>query len=157
MNRTEQTRKGGQTVQVFPAIESTQPPSVAIAEPFAQHLASPQNRPVHPPLSVAVSPSEGASVSTFATVPTNTPNTSNVPAHTLATTPARPAIKPLVDIHGLRSCGIFPPGREPSIRSLREWTRHRLIPAHRLGRLVFYDVEAVERHIRTKLLVPPRC
>jgi hypothetical protein len=36
----------------------------------------------------------------------------------------------LTDITSLRDCGIFPAGREPSIRSLREWTRFRLVTIH---------------------------
>jgi hypothetical protein len=49
--------------------------------------------------------------------------------------------------------GIFPQGKEPSIRTLREWTKRRRIPFHRLGHFVYYDIAA---HIRIKLLVPAR-
>jgi len=42
------------------------------------------------------------------------------------------------DINGLRFCGIFPKGKEPSIRTLREWTRLRRIPYH-LGHFIYYD------------------
>jgi len=65
-------------------------------------------------------------------------------------------ITSFVNIHGLRTSGIFPKGREPGLRTLREWTKRRYIPAHRLGGLVYYDPEEVSRHISTKLLVPPR-
>lgn len=73
-------------------------------------------------------------------------------AHTTAS-PLRPQ---LVDITALRTSGIFPIGREPSIRTLREWTRLRLIPHHRLGHFVYYDLDEVSVHIRTKLKVPAR-
>ena len=62
----------------------------------------------------------------------------------------------LTDIHGLRNCGIFPTGKEPSIRTLREWTRLRKIPHHRLGHFVYYDAREVAAHIQTKLKVNPR-
>ena len=39
----------------------------------------------------------------------------------------------LTDITGLRQCGIFPAGKEPSIRTLRSWTKLRRIPHHRVG------------------------
>jgi hypothetical protein len=53
----------------------------------------------------------------------------------------------LTDIVGLRACGIFPAGKEPSFRTLREWTRLRRIPHHRLGHFVYYDVSEVAVHI----------
>jgi hypothetical protein len=62
----------------------------------------------------------------------------------------------LTDITGLRACGIFPAGREPSIRTLREWTRLRRIPHHRVGHFVYYDPAEVSVHIRTRLKVPAR-
>jgi hypothetical protein len=65
-------------------------------------------------------------------------------------------LTPLVDIEGLRASGIFPKGREPSIRTLREWTRARRIPHHRVGHFVYYDLDAVAEHIRTRLRVPAR-
>ena len=67
--------------------------------------------------------------------------------------PSHPA---LTNIAGLRACGIFPRGREPSIRTLREWTRLRRIPHHRVGHFVYYDAQEVAVHIRTKLKVPAR-
>lgn len=62
----------------------------------------------------------------------------------------------LTDILGLRLCGIFPQGKEPSIRTLREWTKLRRIPHHRVGHFVYYDPAEVSVHIRTKLKVPAR-
>lgn len=66
------------------------------------------------------------------------------------------ARRQLTDIIGLRNCGIFPTGREPSIRTLREWTRLRRIPHHRVGHFVYYDPTEVDSHIRTNLLIPAR-
>jgi hypothetical protein len=62
----------------------------------------------------------------------------------------------LTDIVGLRTSGIFPKNREPSIRTLREWTKLRRIPHHRLGHFIYYDPVEVSVHIRTKLKVPAR-
>jgi hypothetical protein len=62
----------------------------------------------------------------------------------------------LTDITGLRLCGIFPIGREPSIRTLREWTKLRRIPHHRIGHFVYYDPIEISLHIRAKLKVPAR-
>ena len=62
----------------------------------------------------------------------------------------------LTDIFGLRQCGIFPAGKEPSIRTLREWTKLRRIPSHKVGHFVYYDPNEVALHIRTKLKVPAR-
>jgi hypothetical protein len=62
----------------------------------------------------------------------------------------------LTDIIGLRQCGIFPAGKEPSIRTLRSWTKLRRIPHHRLGHFVYYDPAEVADHIRTRLKVPAR-
>jgi hypothetical protein len=69
---------------------------------------------------------------------------------------ASSASSQLTDIVGLRSCGIFPAGKEPSIRTLREWTKLRRIPYHRVGHFVYFDPNEVGEHIRTKLKVPPR-
>jgi hypothetical protein len=63
---------------------------------------------------------------------------------------------PLTDIVGLRISGVFPKDNEPSIRTLREWTKLRRIPHHRLGHFVYYDPAEVATHIRTKLRVPAR-
>ena len=72
-------------------------------------------------------------------------------------TPATPRIETqLTDIIGLRLSGLFPTGKEPSIRTLREWTKLRRIPYHRVGHFVYYDPTEVAVHIRTKLKVPAR-
>ncbi len=62
----------------------------------------------------------------------------------------------LTDINGLRRSAVFPEGKVPSIRTLREWTKLRRIPHHRVGHFVYYDPAEVAGHIRTKLLVPAR-
>jgi len=62
----------------------------------------------------------------------------------------------LTDVVGLRQCGIFPVGHEPSIRTLRAWTKLRRIPHHKVGHFVYYDPAEVAVHIRTKLKVPAR-
>lgn len=75
----------------------------------------------------------------------------------METNPSASALlNPFLDITGLRACGIFPRGREPSIRTLREWTKLRRIPSHRVGHFVYYDPNEVADHIRTKLKVPAR-
>jgi hypothetical protein len=61
-----------------------------------------------------------------------------------------------IDVLGLRGCGIFPKDKEPSIRTLRNWTRLRRIPYHKVGHFVYYDPVEVAVHIRTKLKVPAR-
>jgi len=72
-------------------------------------------------------------------------------------TPAFPCIETqLTDITGLRLSGVFPKNREPSIRTLREWTKLRRIPHHRVGHFIYYDPAEVADHIRTKLKVPAR-
>jgi hypothetical protein len=62
----------------------------------------------------------------------------------------------LTDITGLRASGIFPKDKEPSIATLRNWTKFRRIPHHRLGHFIYYDVSEVAAHIRTRLKVPAR-
>ena len=62
----------------------------------------------------------------------------------------------LTDITGLRLSGVFPKGREPSIRTLRDWTKLRRIPYHRLGHFIYFDPAEVAEHIHTKLKVPAR-
>lgn len=59
----------------------------------------------------------------------------------------------LTDVVGLRFSGIFPKGDEPSIRTLREWTKHRRIPYHKVGHFVYYDPAEVSAHIRGKLRI----
>jgi len=67
-----------------------------------------------------------------------------------------PTQSPLTDILGLRLSGIFPQGKEPSIRTLRHWTKLRRIPHHKVGHFVYFDPTEVGVHIRTKLKVPAR-
>jgi len=67
-----------------------------------------------------------------------------------------PTQSQLTDITGLRLSGIFPTGKEPSIRTLRDWTKLRRIPHHRVGHFVYYDPGEVSVYIRTKLKVPAR-
>ncbi|MEO6003432.1 MAG: hypothetical protein ABIZ04_01715 [Opitutus sp.] len=62
----------------------------------------------------------------------------------------------LTDIVGLRVSGVFPKDNEPSIRTLREWTKLRRIPHHRVGHFVYFDPAEVAAHIRIKLRVPAR-
>lgn len=61
-----------------------------------------------------------------------------------------------VDITAFRTCGIFPTGKEPSIRTLREWTRRRQLPHHRVGHFIYYDPTEVALHIRKRMRVPAR-
>jgi len=82
--------------------------------------------------------------------------TNTMPENIRASALATASVQSLADINGLRTSGIFPKGREPSIRTLREWTKCRRIPFHRLGHFVYYDIAEVASHIRTKLLVPAR-
>ena len=60
------------------------------------------------------------------------------------------------DIVGLRSSGIFPRDKEPSVATLRNWTKLRRIPHHRVGHFIYYDASEVATHIRTRLKVPVR-
>jgi hypothetical protein len=52
-------------------------------------------------------------------------------------TPSTPTASQLTDIIGLRGSGIVPTGKEPSIRTLRQWTKLRRIPHHRVGHFVY--------------------
>ena len=61
-----------------------------------------------------------------------------------------------VDIKGLQNSSIWPPGRKPGISTLRDWTRHRKIPYHKVGRFVLYDIQEVEDHIRRRHRIRPR-
>jgi hypothetical protein len=74
----------------------------------------------------------------------------------METTLLTPTQSQLTDIIGLRLSGIFPAGKEPSIRTLRDWTKLWRIPHHRVGPFVYYDPSEVAGHIRTKLKVPAR-
>ena len=58
------------------------------------------------------------------------------------------------DILGLRLSGIFPKDKEPSVATLRNWTKLRRIPHHRVGHFVYFDPAEVARHIRSKLKAP---
>ena len=62
----------------------------------------------------------------------------------------------LTDVVGLRLSGIFPQGKEPSIRTLRNWTKLRRIPYHKVGHFIYYDPTEVAAYIRTKLRIPAR-
>ena len=62
----------------------------------------------------------------------------------------------LIDIQALRVCGIFPKGNEPSIRTLRDWTKLRRIPYHKVGHFVYFDPAEVSHYIRTRLRIPAR-
>lgn len=45
---------------------------------------------------------------------------------------------------------VFPPDKQPSLRWLREQMQRRTIPFIKIGRLVYFDVEAVREAIRTR-------
>ena len=62
----------------------------------------------------------------------------------------------VIDVVALRECGIFPKGKEPSVRTLRNWTSLRRIPHMRVGHFIYYDPAEVAQHMRTKLKVPAR-
>jgi hypothetical protein len=64
--------------------------------------------------------------------------------------------KAFTDMNGLRAAGFWPNGKAPSVRTLRDWTRLRLLPYHKVGHFVFYDVDEVEEFIRTRLKITPR-
>lgn len=51
----------------------------------------------------------------------------------------------LTDITGLRFSGVFPSGREPSIRTLGELTKLRRMPHQRVGHFAYYRLLAMER------------
>jgi hypothetical protein len=61
----------------------------------------------------------------------------------------------LTDVTGLRLCGIFLKGNEPSVRTLRNWTKLRRIPYLKVGHFIYYDPAEVSAHFRTKLRVAP--
>lgn len=74
----------------------------------------------------------------------------------METQPAPSIAHQLTDVVGLRVSGIFPKDKEPSIRTLRNWTNLRRIPHHRVGHFIYYDPTEVANHIRHKLKVPAR-
>jgi hypothetical protein len=71
-------------------------------------------------------------------------------------TPTSIICSQLTDIVGLRVSGVFPKDNEPLIRTLREWTKLRRIPFHRVGHFVYFNPAEVAEHIRTRLKVPAR-
>lgn len=74
----------------------------------------------------------------------------------METQPSSSTEKQFTDVVGLRASGIFPRNKEPSIATLRNWTKLRRIPHHRVGHFVYYDTSEVAEHIRSKLKVPAR-
>jgi len=62
----------------------------------------------------------------------------------------------LLNIEEIRLCGVFPHGHEPSVRTLRSWVKRRYIPHKRIGGQIFFDPDAVERHLHKNLDVPVR-
>ena len=65
-------------------------------------------------------------------------------------------IRGFVNAEGLINSGIFPKGSEPSLKTVRNWTRSRILPVHRVGHFCYYDPEEVAEHIRRKLKVEAR-
>ena len=61
----------------------------------------------------------------------------------------------LVDIHGLRASGIFPEGKVPCVRTIREWTMKRVVPFKRVGGFVWFDPQEVLDHMMTNATVEP--
>ena len=59
-----------------------------------------------------------------------------------------------IDIESLRVCGIFPVGKEPSIRTLRSWTKWGILPHYKVGHFVYYDEKEVTDHFGMKFKVP---
>ena len=59
-----------------------------------------------------------------------------------------------IDIESLRVCGIFPVGKEPSIRTLRSWTKWGILPHYKIGHFVYYDEKEVTDHFGMKFKVP---
>ena len=66
-----------------------------------------------------------------------------------------PITNHLTDVVGLRFCGVFPKGKEPSVRTLRNWTKLRHVPYYKVGHFIYYDPAEVSAHIRTKLHIAP--
>ena len=59
-----------------------------------------------------------------------------------------------IDIESLRVCGIFPVGKEPSIRTLRSWTKWGILPHYKIGHFVYYDEKEVTDNFGMKFKVP---
>jgi hypothetical protein len=57
------------------------------------------------------------------------------------------------DIESLRLCGIFPVGKEPSIRTLRSWTKWGMLPHYKVGHFVYYDEKEVTEYFSLKFRV----
>ena len=55
-----------------------------------------------------------------------------------------------IDIESLRLCGIFPVGKEPSIRTLRSWTKWGILPHYKVGHFVYYDEKEVSEYFGLK-------
>ena len=62
----------------------------------------------------------------------------------------------LVSIEGLRESGIFPDDLKPSIRTLRDWTRHQRIPYRKVGKFTYFDPVEVLAHINSKMRMAAR-
>lgn len=70
--------------------------------------------------------------------------------------PSNTTTSRFTDIIGLRDSDIFPATRKPCIKTLREWTKYRRIPSHKVGHFVYYDLREVAEHIQNKLKIPAR-
>jgi len=77
-------------------------------------------------------------------------------SQTTSTDTAAPRRSSLLNIEAIRTSGVFPHGHEPSVRTLRSWVKRRYIPHKRIGGQIFFDPDAVERHLHKNLDVPAR-
>lgn len=66
-----------------------------------------------------------------------------------------PSTAQLINLAALRQSGVFPTGGEPSLATLRAWTKQRRLPHYRIGRRIFYDAAEIRQHIQTQLRVAP--
>ena len=57
--------------------------------------------------------------------------------------------EPLINAEKLREV-VFDPECRPSMRSIREWTRLRILPHVRIGRLIYFDPEEVRAALGKK-------
>ena len=62
----------------------------------------------------------------------------------------------LISITALRDSGVFPDDRKPTLRTLREWTRLKMIPHIKCRGFVYYDAAEIEKFIRKKMQINPR-
>ena len=76
--------------------------------------------------------------------------------HTIARIDTMKIETKFVDIKGLRESGIFPECRVPSIRTLRDWTKRRLIPYIKVGQFIYFDPEEVLDHLQNNMKIRPR-